>query len=128
MYQIPEADFDPSAKRVDIVTLQEVQKDYAIALARLQLSSSFPEFGQTSESLSLYSDDGADGRRADFVLEPDVVVALLVQTSQFDLAFSAALTLDVDMSSLLEQVTEKCAELSYQGAAYVHFRSKREPD
>jgi nuclear pore complex protein Nup160 len=43
---------------------------------------------------------------------PEEVVGLLVQRNMFDLALSAASTMDVDMTDIFVSVATKCVELS----------------
>ncbi|GAA6013580.1 hypothetical protein JCM11491_002714 [Sporobolomyces phaffii] len=95
-YHIPDDEYDPDSGRpLEVRQLADIRREYAVALARLQLSAEFPELERTN-----------------FHLEPEAVVALFSQTHQFDHAFTAARTLDVDLSSLFEILAEKCVGLT----------------
>lgn len=118
-YEIPDEEFAATASRApELVELPDIRREYTIALSRLQLSVEFPELERTSEWLDLGdtcdlepSVDPLPGA-ADFSLEPEAVVALFSQTYAFDQAFVAARTLDVDLASLFEILTEKCVGLA----------------
>lgn len=55
-------------------------------------------------------------RLIDFTLDSDAIVALFSQIGSYDSAFTSARTLEVDMSSLFESLTEKCVGLASHGA------------
>ncbi|GAA5977403.1 hypothetical protein JCM11641_000087 [Rhodosporidiobolus odoratus] len=97
VFQIPEQEFDPAvaSRAPEVLEVADVRKEYATALARLQLVGEFPELERTN-----------------FHLDPEAVVALFSQTGAFEQAFSAGAVLDADLSSLFEAVAERCVALS----------------
>lgn len=58
-------------------------------------------------------------KRLGFALDPESIVALFSQTGAFDSAFSVAITLKVDMSSLFQVLTTKCVDLESNGFSFV---------
>ncbi len=99
-YHIPEPEYQPATRPAEVVELEDVRREYAIALARLHLAAKFPEVERTS-----------------FGLDGEAVVALHAQVAEFDRAFAAARTLGVDMAALFGAVTERCVGLALQPAA-----------
>ncbi|KAK4054756.1 hypothetical protein OIV83_000680 [Microbotryomycetes sp. JL201] len=98
---IPEEEFSKSASFApDMVELDDLRREYCLALARLQLSAEFPELERTN-----------------FSLDDEAVVALLSQTGAFDQAFTAARILSVDMASLFGNVAERCIALTLNPTA-----------
>lgn len=97
-----------------MLDVNDIRKEYCIALSRLQLSAEFPELERTSTSRSPQGvGTPADHHRhADFHLDPDSVVALFSQIGNFEQAFWAGRVLDVDLSSLFEVITERCVTLA----------------
>lgn len=119
-YVIPDEEFSDSASRApEIVELDDVRREYMMALSRLQLSADFPELERTSElqvavseSLHRLTVDACPFFRSAFALDAEAVVALFSQLGMFDQAFTVARVLDVDTANLFELVTEKCVALS----------------
>lgn len=99
--------------------MDDIRREYTLVLSRLQLCPEFPELVRSSTSgFRSYTLTGRTltPARADVNLDPESVVALFSQTGEFDSAFSAALVLDVDMSSLFETLAAKCVTLGLNGA------------
>ncbi|ODN74422.1 hypothetical protein L202_06819 [Cryptococcus amylolentus CBS 6039] len=92
---IPEEEFTAGKKPVDIITLEDIQAEYALVLSRLRLSSKTPD---------LY-DHGV-------VISPQETVGLFVQRGMYDVALSSAASLHVDMTDLFQSLATKCVELS----------------
>ncbi|BGP36873.1 hypothetical protein JCM10449v2_000775 [Rhodotorula kratochvilovae] len=94
---IPEEEYDPAvaSRPLEVLELPDIRKEYCLALSRLQLAGEFPELERTS-----------------FHLDPEAVVALFSQLGSFDQAFQAGRILDVDLSSLVEAITERCVTLT----------------
>ncbi|KAM0756678.1 hypothetical protein T439DRAFT_309129 [Meredithblackwellia eburnea MCA 4105] len=101
-YHIDDEEFSGanSTSPAEIVELDDIRKEYTLALSRLELSKEFPEL-----------------ERSNLSLDGEAVVALFAQSAAFPTAFSAALTLGVDMSSLFEILTGKCVGLALGGSA-----------
>ncbi|BGP21800.1 nuclear pore complex protein Nup160 [Rhodotorula toruloides] len=97
VYHIPEDEFEPSvaSPQLEVLHVNDIRKEYCIALSRLQLSAEFPELERTN-----------------FHLDPDSVVALFSQIGNFEQAFWAGRVLNVDLSSLFEVITERCVTLA----------------
>ncbi|GAA5878145.1 hypothetical protein JCM3774_004309 [Rhodotorula dairenensis] len=96
-YHVPDGEYDPrlASAPVDVLELSDIRKDYGVALARLQLSTEFPELERTN-----------------FQLDPETVVALFSQMGRIDQAFTAGRAFDCDLSALFGAVTERCIALS----------------
>ncbi|GAA6053519.1 hypothetical protein JCM3770_000306 [Rhodotorula araucariae] len=94
---IPEEEYNPAvaSRPLEVLELPDIRKEYCLALSRLQLAGEFPELERTN-----------------FHLDPEAVVALFSQLASFDQAFQAGRVLDVDLSSLVESVTERCVTLA----------------
>ncbi|WVQ72883.1 hypothetical protein IAR50_002444 [Cryptococcus sp. DSM 104548] len=92
---IPEEEFTAGKKPVDIITLEDIQAEYALVLSKLRLSSKTPD---------LY-DHG-------IVISPQETVGLFVQRGMYDVALSSAASLQVDMTDLFQSLAAKCVELS----------------
>lgn len=45
-------------------------------------------------------------------MSPDEIVGMLVERNMFDVALSAASTMDVDMTNIFVSIAKKCVELS----------------
>ena len=99
-YHIPDQEYQPATGPAEVVELEDVRREYTIALARLHLAAKFPEVERTS-----------------FGLDGEAVVALHAQVAEFDRAFAAARTLGIDMATLFGTVTERCVGLALQPTA-----------
>ncbi|KAL7423223.1 hypothetical protein Q5752_002523 [Cryptotrichosporon argae] len=92
---IPEDEFSPNNKAVDIVTLQDVQAAYTSVLSQLRLSSHIQDLHEHGVSLS-----------------PSELVGFFTQRGLFDLAQTSAASLDVDMTDLFTTLALRCVELA----------------
>ncbi|KAN0062019.1 hypothetical protein ACQY0O_006014 [Thecaphora frezii] len=92
---VPSSLFDPSAREIRIVTLSDIRKEYALILARLELVGKYPELGYSTSTL-----------------RPSDAVLLFVNADRFDLAFTTAKSLDVDMTPIFANLATKCVALS----------------
>ncbi|OCH95867.1 hypothetical protein OBBRIDRAFT_744376 [Obba rivulosa] len=93
---IPENLFSAGKRDAEIVDLSDVQYEYALLLARVELIRREP---------TLLSSGG-------FLLPPDSIILRLAQKNCFDMAIATARTLNVDMSDLFGHLTTQCLRLA----------------
>ena len=79
------------------MTLDDIRAEYTLVLTRLELARHIDDFYQHGVTVS-----------------PEEVVGLLVQRGMYDLAQSAATTLQVDMTDLFQSLAKRCVEFSRQ--------------
>ncbi|WVQ80541.1 hypothetical protein IAT38_002646 [Cryptococcus sp. DSM 104549] len=92
---IPEEEFTQGKRPVDLITLQDIQMEYTMVLARVSLTQRIPDLLEHGVSVS-----------------PEEIVGLLVQQGMYDLALSSAATLEVDMTEMFKSLATRCVELS----------------
>ncbi|KAK0206120.1 nucleoporin Nup120/160-domain-containing protein [Desarmillaria ectypa] len=90
--RIPESKYTPSKYENEIVHLEDVQYEYALLSAQVDIVQRHPS--------------------AEFPLPPASIVLRLVQLNCFNLAMTTARSLDVDMSELFSRLTIQCLRLS----------------
>lgn len=108
---IPEDKFSPGKRDVEIITLSDMEFDYALATARLALVRKDP-------SLPLHG--GAwpfviyrqSTNRTTAILDGPAIVLSLSQANQFDTAIATAQSLKVDMTDLFSHLARQCLRLS----------------
>ncbi|RXK41625.1 hypothetical protein M231_01124 [Tremella mesenterica] len=94
---IPEEEFSPSHKPIDLITLPDIQAEYSLVLSQLRLSTQIKDLNQHGVSVSA-----------------DEAVGLLVQRGLYDLAQNTASSMGVDMTDLFQSLATRCVELSRQ--------------
>ncbi|SPO39479.1 related to nuclear pore complex protein Nup160 [Pseudozyma flocculosa] len=92
---VPSNLFAPTAREIRIVSLPDIRREYALILARLELVGRYPELGYSTSTL-----------------RPSDAVLLFVNADRFDLAFSTASALDVDMTPIFASLATKCVALA----------------
>lgn len=92
---IPTDVFAPDKHAITLVTLEDIEAEYRLVLASLQLSRQFEELHEHGVSV-----------------KADEIVGLLVQRNMFDQAQSAAESLKVDMTHLFVALATKCVDLA----------------
>ncbi|KAJ1919418.1 hypothetical protein H4219_002010 [Mycoemilia scoparia] len=80
---------------LDIVELVDVRREYNLTLARLQLSSKYPEF-----------------RTQNIQLDAEDAIVLFMKVGMYDQALSISQSYKLDLTSLFESLTHKCLDLS----------------
>ncbi|KAK0467905.1 nucleoporin Nup120/160-domain-containing protein [Desarmillaria tabescens] len=94
--RIPESKYTPGKYENEIVHLEDVQYEYALLSAQVDIVQRHPSAGQYPK----------------FPLPPASIVLRLVQLNCFNLAMTTARSLDVDMSELFSRLTIQCLRLS----------------
>ncbi|KAL9940305.1 hypothetical protein V8E36_001010 [Tilletia maclaganii] len=92
---IPEDLYQDERRPIHMVRAADIRREYHLVLFRLELVPFFPEAANPS-----------------FVLGPTNAVSLFVGNRQFDLAFSAAQELQVDMTPIFQRLATICVALS----------------
>ncbi|WRT67678.1 uncharacterized protein IL334_004650 [Kwoniella shivajii] len=92
---IPEEKFTKEKRPVDIISLADIEMEYTLVLSQLKLSSHIPNLHEHGITVS-----------------PEEVVGLFIQRGMFDIAQSAAASLQVDMTDLFQALAGRCVELS----------------
>ncbi|KAK6908300.1 hypothetical protein I203_102301 [Kwoniella mangroviensis CBS 8507] len=92
---IPEEEFTNEKRPVDIISLADIEMEYTLVLSQLRLSSHIPDLHEHGVTVS-----------------PQEVVGLFIQRGTFDIAQSAASSLQVDMTDLFQALAARCVELS----------------
>ncbi|WVW84551.1 hypothetical protein I302_106585 [Kwoniella bestiolae CBS 10118] len=92
---IPEEEFTKEKRPVDIISLADIEMEYTLVLSQLRLSSHIPDLHEHGVTVS-----------------PQEVVGLFIQRGMFDIAQSAASSLQVDMTDLFQALAARCVELS----------------
>ncbi|RDB20540.1 hypothetical protein Hypma_012453 [Hypsizygus marmoreus] len=93
---IPENKFTPGKFDADIIRLSDMQYDYALLSAQVDMVRREPTLLSSPE----------------FLLSPSVIVLRLAQAHRFTLAMSTARSLKVDMTDLFSHLTGQCLRLS----------------
>ncbi|KZP00045.1 hypothetical protein CALVIDRAFT_320407 [Calocera viscosa TUFC12733] len=98
-HHIPARLFAPGTQERELTRIEDIRREYALSLARLELLPYLQELGTTGVSLS-----------------PEDAVAAFAQFGLYDSAFRAAASLQIDMSGLFKDLARKCASIpSYSG-------------
>ncbi|OCF41500.1 hypothetical protein I317_04703 [Kwoniella heveanensis CBS 569] len=92
---ISEEEFTKDKRPVDIITLADIEMEYTLVLSQLRISSQIPDLHEHGVTVS-----------------PQEVVGLFVQRGMFDVAQSAAASLQVDMVDFFQSLAARCVELS----------------
>ncbi|KAK4684665.1 hypothetical protein P7C73_g5499, partial [Tremellales sp. Uapishka_1] len=92
---IPETEFTQDKRAVDIVSLADIEMEYTLVLSQLRLSAQIQDLQQYGITVS-----------------PEEVVGLFTQRGMFDLAQSAAASLQVDMTDLFQSLASRCVVLA----------------
>ncbi|KAF5387735.1 hypothetical protein D9615_000062 [Tricholomella constricta] len=93
---IPENKFTAGRFDTDIVRLADMQYDYALLAAQIDMIRHEPALLSSPE----------------FLLPPPVIVLRLAQANRFSLAMATARSLKVDMTDLFSHLTGQCLRLS----------------
>ncbi|EAL72101.2 hypothetical protein DDB_G0269502 [Dictyostelium discoideum AX4] len=80
-------------KDISVVTLKEIEKEYSYYLASKHLCSIDSQIN------------------SDFILSPQQLLEKLIQYSLFDVAFSLAITQEIDLGAIFESFASKCVQL-----------------
>ncbi|KAJ7283368.1 nucleoporin Nup120/160-domain-containing protein [Mycena rebaudengoi] len=91
---IPASRFTPGTHDSEIITLSEIQHEYALLSAQIDII-------QREPALSSFGD-----------LPPTSIVLRLARSNRFNLAMATASSLEVDMTDLFAHLTTQCLRLS----------------
>ncbi|KAI0643699.1 nucleoporin Nup120/160-domain-containing protein [Trametes meyenii] len=94
---IPESKYALDKRDAELVELKDMQYEYALLAARVELARRDPTLLPSGVGLAL---------------PPPSIVLRLAQASRFNTAMAAARSLDVDMSDLFGHLTSRCLRLS----------------
>ncbi|KZT55332.1 hypothetical protein CALCODRAFT_484882 [Calocera cornea HHB12733] len=98
-HHIPPELFAFGTQERELTRLEDIRREYALSLARLELLPYLDELGTSGISLS-----------------PEDAVAAFAQFGLYDSAFTAAASLQVSMDGLFKDLARKCASIpSYSG-------------
>ncbi|XP_068452615.1 nuclear pore complex protein Nup160 [Clinocottus analis] len=89
---------EPAKRQVDILELEDLEKEYILSRSRLTLAQHHPPSAAIAGSASAVE-----------------MVALLVQTGLFDSALSVCQTFKLNLTSVFEGLTFKCIKLQFGG-------------
>ncbi|WVF69357.1 hypothetical protein IAT40_004133 [Kwoniella sp. CBS 6097] len=92
---VPEEEFTKDKRPVDIISLADIEMEYTLVLSQLRISSQIPDLHEHGVTVS-----------------PQEVVGLFVQRGMYDVAQSAAASLQVDMVDFFQSLAARCVELS----------------
>ncbi|PWZ01373.1 hypothetical protein BCV70DRAFT_198803 [Testicularia cyperi] len=92
---IPAAAYSRQVKEIRVISVDDVRREYTLALARLELVKRYPDLAYSTT-----------------VLRPSDAVLLFVNSDSFDSSFSTAWTLGVDMTPIFTALTTKAVALS----------------
>ncbi|KAG5654657.1 hypothetical protein H0H81_009905 [Sphagnurus paluster] len=110
---IPESKFTSAKLDADIVRLADMQYEYALLEAQIDMIRREPTLlsspGQYSQLSFAYIPIDP---QVEFLLQPSVIVLRLAQAKQFTLAMATARSLKVDMTDLFSHLTGQCLRLS----------------
>ncbi|KAJ1678195.1 hypothetical protein EV182_004582 [Spiromyces aspiralis] len=84
---------------LDIIELVDIRREYALALARLQLANKYPEF-----------------RTQNIQLDAEDAVILFVKAGMYDQAMSVSKTFGLDLDVVFQNLTRKCLSLAAQAS------------
>jgi len=93
---IPESKFAVGKRDSEIIDLVDIQYEYTLLCARLDLVRKDPSLLSTG----------------DFLLPPSSIVLKLVQSNRFNTAMATARSLNVDMTDLFTHLTSQCMRIS----------------
>ncbi|SNX81972.1 related to nuclear pore complex protein Nup160 [Melanopsichium pennsylvanicum] len=99
---IPASAYSRMVREVRVISVDDVRREYTLALARLELVKRYPDLASSTT-----------------VLRPSDAVLLFVNSDSFDSAFNMAWSLGVDMTPIFSALTVKAVALS---------RAKRDRD
>lgn len=92
---IPSSAYSQRVREIRVVSVDDVRREYTLALARLELVKRYPDLAYSTT-----------------VLRPSDAVLLFVNSDSFDSAFSMAWSLGVDMTPIFSALTIKAVALS----------------
>lgn len=92
---IPAAAYSHRVREIRVVSVDDVRREYTLALARLELVKRYPDLAYSTT-----------------VLRPSDAVLLFVNSDSFDSAFNMAWSLGVDMTPIFSALTIKAVALS----------------
>lgn len=95
-YYMPRSKLSSATHDVEVVTLEDVRKEYAEVMARLELVGALPYLANAGPA-------GLDG---------DSAVPLFLSKGRVDDAFDKALVLGVDMTAIFASLAESCARVA----------------
>ncbi|KAF7980886.1 hypothetical protein HWV62_36059 [Athelia sp. TMB] len=93
---IPESKFATTCHDMEIIDLADIQYEYALLAARLDLLRKQPTVLSSG----------------DFYLSPESIVLKLAQANRFNTAMATARSLKIDMSDLFAHLTSQCLRIS----------------
>lgn len=92
---IPASAYSQRVQEIQVVSVDDVRREYTLALARLELVTRYPDLAYSTT-----------------VLRPTDAVLLFVNSDSFDSAFNMAWSLGVDMTPIFLALTNKAVGLS----------------
>ncbi|CDS01320.1 related to nuclear pore complex protein Nup160 [Sporisorium scitamineum] len=92
---IPASAYSQRVREIRVVSVDDVRREYSLALARLELVKCYPDLAYSTT-----------------VLRPSDAVLLFVNSDAFDSAFNMAWSLGVDMTPIFAALTVKAVALS----------------
>ncbi|TKY90866.1 hypothetical protein EX895_000864 [Sporisorium graminicola] len=92
---IPASAYSKRVREIRVVSVDDVRREYSLALARLELVKRYPDLAYSTT-----------------VLRPSDAVLLFVNSDSFDSAFNMAWSLGVDMTPIFAALTVKAVALS----------------
>ncbi|KAJ1030064.1 hypothetical protein NDA16_000977 [Ustilago loliicola] len=92
---IPSSAYSQRVREIRVVSVDDVRREYTLALARLELVKRYPDLAYSTT-----------------VLRPSDAVLLFVNSDSFDSAFNMAWSLGVDMTPIFSALTIKAVALS----------------
>lgn len=110
---IPEVKFHSGQRDVEVVTIHEIQQEYAHLSATIALWRKEPATIQSSgEWPYIYLSLCRFTSSLDMIGQPLITVSKLSRVGLFDLALTTAQILSVDMTELFQRLTARCIKLS----------------
>ncbi|KAJ9476533.1 hypothetical protein PHBOTO_000193 [Pseudozyma hubeiensis] len=92
---IPASAYSQRVREIRVVSVDDVRREYTLALARLELVKRYPDLAYSTT-----------------VLRPSDAVLLFVNSDSFDSAFNVAWSMTVDMTPIFSALTVKAVALS----------------
>ncbi|SPO20321.1 related to nuclear pore complex protein Nup160 [Ustilago trichophora] len=92
---VPASAYSQRVREIRVVSVDDVRREYTLALARLELVKRYPDLAYSTT-----------------VLRPSDAVLLFVNSDSFDSAFNMAWSLGVDMTPIFSALTVKAVALS----------------
>lgn len=93
---IPQQHWQPDSNGIRIVQHKDVNREYALVLARLELVQLYPELATTD------------------AVNPNDAVSLFLRKESYDCAFAVARATGVDQSGIFSTLALKCAATEYE--------------